>query len=280
MMQREEELVELAMAGLRKIPGINIMAAVLNIVWELFFFHKDIISTWSSSSSVIVLAYRSGRMRCAGIRAFSPWSQLWPVHRITEMISHGDFRKPGWVRVSLHRLSPMRKCVISGVLKEIVSNHTEWKKDYILIEKRMSSNTAQWLAFHPTGCRSGLNYDRMTIIEVTDKQTIKDFLDVPKILYKDDPNWTCPLDMEIENTFNPARNSCFNHGTHVAGFQRMTVNRLEGCAFYEKTKPITIATYRWHWFFECINDEAAAFQLFNVAKDGWLHRECRLWMVR
>jgi hypothetical protein len=52
----------------------------------------------------------------------------------------------------------------------------------------------------------------MILIEVNDAKTRQEFLAVPKILYKDDSNWTCPLDMEIENTFNPAKNFCFKQG--------------------------------------------------------------------
>lgn len=111
----------------------------------------------------------------------------------------------------------------------------------------------------------------MTIIEVKDKRTIRDFLNVPKILYKDDPNWTCPLDMEIENTFNPARNSCFNHGDACRWIlmnEGKPVGRI--AAFYDKNKAYhNLQPTGGMGFFECMNDEAAAFQLFDTAKD-WL----------
>ena len=42
------------------------------------------------------------------------------------------------------------------------------------------------------------------------KKPARNFLEVPKILYKNDPNWTCPLDMEIENIFNPRKNALFS----------------------------------------------------------------------
>jgi hypothetical protein len=111
----------------------------------------------------------------------------------------------------------------------------------------------------------------MTIIEVKDKQTIRDFLDVPKLLYKDDPNWTCPLDMEIENTFNPVRNSCFNHGDArrwILKDEARPVGRI--AAFYDKNKAYhNLQPTGGIGFFECINDKTAAFQLFDTAKD-WL----------
>ena len=43
----------------------------------------------------------------------------------------------------------------------------------------------------------------MQIEEVLSKKQEKDFLKVPKILYKDDPIWVCPLDKEIESIFIP-----------------------------------------------------------------------------
>ena len=38
----------------------------------------------------------------------------------------------------------------------------------------------------------------MLIQEVSDKRTIKEFLKVPNIIYENDDNWLCPLDMEIK----------------------------------------------------------------------------------
>ena len=52
----------------------------------------------------------------------------------------------------------------------------------------------------------------MQIIEVKDRKTIREFLKVPKIIYKNDPAWICPLDSETESVFNPEENSFFNHG--------------------------------------------------------------------
>ncbi len=33
----------------------------------------------------------------------------------------------------------------------------------------------------------------MHLVEVTDKTTARQFLDVARVLYKDDPVWVCPL---------------------------------------------------------------------------------------
>ncbi|WP_431200318.1 hypothetical protein ACQ86K_10595 [Mucilaginibacter sp. P19] len=33
-----------------------------------------------------------------------------------------------------------------------------------------------------------------------------------RIIYKDDDNWVCPLDNDIEAVFNPAKNNFHQHG--------------------------------------------------------------------
>lgn len=112
----------------------------------------------------------------------------------------------------------------------------------------------------------------MAVIEVTDKKTIRDFLEVPKILYKKDPNWTCPLDMEIENTFNPLKNSCFQHGDAKRWIMKDAQGKLIGriAAFYDNHKAFhNPQPTGGIGFFECIEDQSVAFQLFDVAKN-WL----------
>jgi len=45
----------------------------------------------------------------------------------------------------------------------------------------------------------------MKLIEVKTKRQRKEFLKVPKKLYKDDNTWVCPLDSQIENIFDPKK---------------------------------------------------------------------------
>jgi len=112
----------------------------------------------------------------------------------------------------------------------------------------------------------------MVPIEVKDKQTTRDFLEVPKLLYKEDPNWTCPLDLEIENTFNPRKNTCFQHGDARRWLIKDDQGKLLGriAAFYDKNKAFhNPQPTGGIGFFECIDDRSIANQLFDVAKD-WL----------
>ncbi|WP_315818668.1 hypothetical protein [Paraflavitalea speifideaquila] len=46
----------------------------------------------------------------------------------------------------------------------------------------------------------------MNLIEVSSPRTARQFIDLPKVLYKDDPNWISPLDNEVEAVFDPLRN--------------------------------------------------------------------------
>ncbi|MBN1599531.1 MAG: GNAT family N-acetyltransferase [Bacteroidales bacterium] len=115
----------------------------------------------------------------------------------------------------------------------------------------------------------------MNIIEITDKKTEKDFLKVPKLLYKKDKNWICPLDIEIENIFDPALNDCFNHGEAKRWILKDENGDLIGriAAFYDnRKKDLYDYSTGGAGFFECINDQEAANKLFDTAID-WLNKK-------
>ena len=52
----------------------------------------------------------------------------------------------------------------------------------------------------------------MKTIEVIDKSLAKRFLELPYDLYKDDPQWVCPLLDDIESIFDPGKNNFFSFG--------------------------------------------------------------------
>ena len=100
----------------------------------------------------------------------------------------------------------------------------------------------------------------------------KDFLNVPKILYKNDKNWICPLDSEVENVFNPQKNNFFNHGKCVRWILKDESGKLIGriAAFINEKKAFNYEQPTGGiGFFESIEDEKAAFLLFDTAK-VWL----------
>jgi GNAT superfamily N-acetyltransferase len=112
----------------------------------------------------------------------------------------------------------------------------------------------------------------MKIVQVADQKTKKDFLQLARRIYKDDPNWVCPLDAEIEGIFNPNQNSFFTHGR---GNRWVLISDRAECigriaAFIDDKK-----ARQWDQptggigFFECIDNQDAANLLFDTAKN-WL----------
>jgi GNAT superfamily N-acetyltransferase len=112
----------------------------------------------------------------------------------------------------------------------------------------------------------------MNIIRVADRKTRKQFLDVAKIIYKNDKVWVCPLDNEIEVIFDPVKNPCFKHGeaerwilvdddSNLIGRIASFIDRRLAHSYEQPTGGMG--------FFECINDRLSAFMLFDTAKE-WL----------
>jgi GNAT superfamily N-acetyltransferase len=100
----------------------------------------------------------------------------------------------------------------------------------------------------------------------------KEFLDLPKRLYKGNRHWVCPLDDDIERRFDPARNELFADGDAVRFLARdakgQTVGRI--AAFYNR--PVAALNDQptgGCGFFECVNDQRVADALFDAARE-WL----------
>ncbi len=115
----------------------------------------------------------------------------------------------------------------------------------------------------------------MRLIEVSDKRTRKDFIKVPKILYRKDPFWVTPLDQDTISAFDPEKNKLFNRGNARRWILCSEDHKLIGriAAFYN----MNLATQNKQFtggigWFDCINDQNAANMLFDVARD-WLKDE-------
>jgi len=113
----------------------------------------------------------------------------------------------------------------------------------------------------------------MKIIEVTTPQHARDFLMLPVNLYKNESRWIRPLDKDIENVFDPSKNKAYQQGE----CSRWIILRNDGkvigrvAAFVNK-KTVHKGNDQptgGMGFFECINDKAAAFLLFDQCKN-WL----------
>jgi hypothetical protein len=112
----------------------------------------------------------------------------------------------------------------------------------------------------------------MNIVEVTDKKTRKQFLDVARIIYNDDDVWVCPLDIDVEAVFDPAKNNFHQHGKCTRWILKDNNGGLIGriAAFINNKKAFTFDQPTGGiGFFESINDEKAAFLLFDTAR-AWL----------
>src|ERR1700749_258433 len=112
----------------------------------------------------------------------------------------------------------------------------------------------------------------MVITEVNDKATKQAFLDVARIIYRDDDIWVCPLDNDVEAIFDPAKNPFFKHGKCTRWILKDDNGQLIGrvAAFINNEKAYNYEQPTGGMgFFECIDDEKAAFLLFDTAKN-WL----------
>ncbi|RKD14517.1 hypothetical protein BCY91_08590 [Pelobium manganitolerans] len=115
----------------------------------------------------------------------------------------------------------------------------------------------------------------MTILEVNSAKTRKEFLDVARVIYKDDPVWVCPLDQDIETIFDPKKNSFFTHGKAKRWILKDGQNRLIGriAAFINDKKAYTFEKPTGGIGFVESFDNAAAFNLlFDTAKE-WLKQQ-------
>lgn len=115
----------------------------------------------------------------------------------------------------------------------------------------------------------------MELIEVKDKRSAKEFQDVARMLYADDPNWVCPLDKEINGIFDPSENSYYKHGKAIRWVLKNGEGKLKGriAAFIDfNSMNDSDLQAGGCGFFECINDQDAANLLFDAAKN-WLKKE-------
>ena len=112
----------------------------------------------------------------------------------------------------------------------------------------------------------------MQLKEVITRHDRREFLDFPKMLYRDDPHWVCPLDSEIETIFDPSKNHLFRQGNAIRWILSDDDGSIIGrvAAFFDRDRS---AAYRQPTgglgFFEVTERKEAAFLLFDTAKN-WL----------
>ena len=112
----------------------------------------------------------------------------------------------------------------------------------------------------------------MQITEVRTRHEEKEFIDFPKILYKEDPDWVCPLDSGIESIFDSARNNTFRHGEAIRWILKDDEGSPTGriAAFIDTIRSgANSQPTGGIGYFEVIEDKESAFRLFDTARD-WL----------
>ncbi len=115
----------------------------------------------------------------------------------------------------------------------------------------------------------------MKIQTVGDNKSEKAFLNLPRKLYKNDPNHVMPFDRDIKAAFNPEQNVHFKNGDARRWILLNDSGKVIGriAAFYEKNKAdADYVKSGGCGFFECINSLEAASTLFDVAA-GWLSEQ-------
>lgn len=115
--------------------------------------------------------------------------------------------------------------------------------------------------------------DKFTLTEVSNKKTIRRFLDFPSSLYTKDSNWIRPLDEDIEKVFSPTKNKFYRKGNATRWIltnNKKVVGRI--AAFYsEKSKGKDLQKTGGCGFFDCIDDKEASKILFDASKN-WLFK--------
>ena len=116
----------------------------------------------------------------------------------------------------------------------------------------------------------------MDIIEVTDNRTAKDFLHLPLKIYKNYKAWIRPLDKDIYAVFNSSTNKAFRHGFCKRWILRddggKTIGRIAAFVNKKTMNKGNKQPTGGIGFFECIEDQDAAFKLFDTAK-SWLEEQ-------
>lgn len=115
----------------------------------------------------------------------------------------------------------------------------------------------------------------MKLIEVNSSKSRRLFHELPRLLYRDDPNYACQLTPMVEENFDPAKNSFFKHGKAIRWIllddRQKVIGRIVAFVDFDKA-PLFEQPTGNIGFFECINSQDAANCLFDAAKE-WLQTQ-------
>jgi selenocysteine lyase/cysteine desulfurase len=136
ILEREKQLIKITFDGLRKIPGLHILADNVEDRLGAISFYVDnihynlIVKILNDRYGVQV----RGGCSCAGTYGHYLLHVTPQMSRhITEKIDHGDLsEKPGWVRMSIHpTMTDDEIQLVVQAIEEIVQSIQSWKDDYV-----------------------------------------------------------------------------------------------------------------------------------------------------
>ncbi|GHN00851.1 hypothetical protein WSM22_23400 [Cytophagales bacterium WSM2-2] len=113
----------------------------------------------------------------------------------------------------------------------------------------------------------------MKLTEVITPDDRKEFLQLPLRLYRNYPKWIRPLDKDVESAFDSEKNKSFRHGECIRWILKnddgTTIGRVAAFVDNKIVNKGNDQPTGGMGFFECIEDKAAAFLLFDQCKQ-WL----------
>ena len=113
---------------------------------------------------------------------------------------------------------------------------------------------------------------KYSLKEVTTSRDEREWLDLPKRIYKEYPQWICPLDDDIRKVFDKSRNELFTDGEAIRWVALDRSGNAVGriAAFYDKEHAYSYEQPTGGCgFFEAIDDQELADTLFDAARE-WL----------
>ena len=110
--------------------------------------------------------------------------------------------------------------------------------------------------------------------EVLTSHDAKRWLNLSKRIYRDEPNWVCPLDGDIERVFDSKSNHLFEDGEAIRWIaldeKGESVGRI--AAFYNREQAKVSDNMGCCGFFESIDSQEVANMLFDAARKWLLER--------
>jgi hypothetical protein len=113
----------------------------------------------------------------------------------------------------------------------------------------------------------------MQLHEVNSTDDVREFLMLPVRLYKNTAQWIRPLDDDVTSVFDKEKNKAFRHGECMRWLLKddsgKTIGRVAAFVIEKNVNKGNDQPTGGMGFFECIDDQTAAFMLFDRCK-SWL----------